>query len=419
MAAELVCPLCKQPVTKALYDKITVIWVAKQEAVKKYKIETQRLKKKKFQLIKEFRNKEQALRKANRQKLLVAVKQKTSVLNARISKLQQSKLELEKKAEMRINKAIHTAENRERQRATKRESQLRRQLSIETKRAVRAAQLRTKEMQEIKANQRVIKLERSRDAARKQMSSFQKMNDDQRKRIKNLERQLAKETTPQIEGLLYEHTLHMALKKEFPNDQFDHTGKGGDIIHRIIHKKAIAGTIVYECKRVLHFQKAHVIQTANAKLKRNAEFAILVTSAKKKGKYGFFVEHGVLVVHPAGVLPLVKILRGQLIRIADMKLGKKQRDEAARKTIEYLESAEFTNSLDTVIDETKQLYEELKGEIKSHLKVWKKRHTSYGKMHQEAVRVKGKTLALLTGRSDKEKFSDKEKYPELPDLTEK
>jgi len=64
-----------------------------------------------------------------------------------------------------------------------------------------------------------------------------------------LQNQLKKQTTPQVEGLLYEDKLLEALQNQFPDDKFQHTGKGGDIIQSIIHKNNPVGIIVYECKK--------------------------------------------------------------------------------------------------------------------------------------------------------------------------
>ena len=84
---------------------------------------------------------------------------------------------------------------------------------------------------------------------------------------------------------------------------------------------------MYECKRVSQWQTAHVEQAATAKIQRKADYAILVTNSAKKGAGGFFVEKDVVVVHPGGVLAIAKILRDQLLKIAQLQLTHAQREE--------------------------------------------------------------------------------------------
>lgn len=244
-------------------------------------------------------------------------------------------------------------------------------------------------------------------------SQARQMGDLQRQNTQ-LQEQLARETTPQIEGLLYEDKLTKALRDKFPFDKIKHTGKGGDILHFVMNKESHIGTIVYECKKVQHFYKSHIKQTANAKLKRDADFAILVTNATKKNYKGFGSEKGILIVHPAGVLSLVDFVRRQLVIIDSLKLTKTQRDEAIGKIVRFIESAEFKNKLEAIIHETLELFESLKKEVEDHMKIWKLRYDSYRKIHQHTTDVKDKTHDILSGRKEKE---ENKKYPILAEIS--
>lgn len=179
--------------------------------------------------------------------------------------------------------------------------------------------------------------------------------------------------------------------------------------------KSHIGTIVYECKRVKHFQKKHIKQATDAKLKRNADFAILVTNATKRDYKGFGSEKGILIVHPAGILSLADFVRKQLVIIDDLKLTKAQRNEAIEKTVRFIESAEFKNKLEAIIQETLELFELLRNEFKEHMKIWKSRYESYRKIHQQTTAVKDKTHDLLSGKKEKE---ENKKYPVLAEISE-
>ena len=172
---------------------------------------------------------------------------------------------------------------------------------------------------------------------------------------------------------------------------------------------------------VQHYSFGHVKQASDAKQKRHADFVILVTNAMKKGTQGFFTERGVIVVHSAGIISLVGIVRNQIVRMAEMKLGQQERDKAIRRTLEYLEDPEFANSLDAIIQESIALYKEWVEEIKRHVAVWKRRYNSYQKIAEEASRVKTTTQALLSGEDEYEKLVQTVSLPAtlmLPELEE-
>lgn len=428
MIEQYKCPLCNQPVSKQLFDKITGVWKAKQEAEKKFKLKLKELKDKKVLLENQYKSKVKKLKDQNKKKIMLEVKKKTSKLDLQITNLKKKNEEQERKTKEKIERIIKLEHVKSEKLVKQKEAKITKELRISQKKEIAKIKKREKELTnakikleitkaQSKANQRVTKLEISRDAAYKQLSSFQKRNTEQEQQIQELKKQLTKETTPQIEGLLYEDKLLKVLKQQYPKDDFKHTGKGGDIIHFVKYNNSIIGTIVYECKKVKHFQTAHIKQAAEAKLKRNADYVILVTNATKKNYGGFSIEKGVVIIHPAGLLSLVNLLRRQLVVIANLKLTKAQREKAIQETIKFIESPEFKNRLDAVIQETIDLYDSLKKEIKDHIKVWRKRYDGYKKIHQETIHVKDKTSNLLSGEKQKELPSKKE-YPTLPELTE-
>jgi hypothetical protein len=242
-------------------------------------------------------------------------------------------------------------------------------------------------------------------------------NKDQQNRIKELEEQIKKQTTPQIEGLLYEEELIRELKKHFPADIFDHAGKKGDVIHHILDKDGVEiGKIVYECKRVKKYDKKYIAQAFEAKQIRKADFAILVTTVMKPNTQGFFAERGILIVHPAGVVSLVSILRDQVVKIAQMKLGQQERDAAIKQTLKYLQSPEFTNSIEAITEEAINSYRELNNEVKKHLESWRRRYLSYVKIYDEAIKIKDTTATALSG-GDAKASVENTTFPELQRAT--
>jgi len=262
---------------------------------------------------------------------------------------------------------------------------------------------------------RYDRLERTFRSTLSQMTIKDRELRTRAEQIKELRRELERQTTPQMEGLLNEDNLTRQLKRRFPADKFIQTRKGGDILQSIMRKGEQVGVMIYECKRVKRYSSSHVRQASEAKEKRNADFAILVTNSMKKGTQGFFAEQGVMVVHVAGVLSLATVLREQVIRIAELKLGQLERRKAVKLVLEYLEGPDFTNSLDAIIGETITLYNDLKDDVKKHVNSWKKRYDSYRKVHEQAFAVKSISRSLLSGEPRPQELKG-EVLPALPEM---
>jgi hypothetical protein len=404
---EFNCPLCKQPVTEKLYGKITGIWKEQKVAEKKFKQKEKELIKQQKADKKQLLDERKKLKTEQKVVIEQKIAEKTKKHSLELEKIRSEKDKIKEQADKKILAAVRAAEIKTRKEINK-DLKSKIDESVEKQVAKSTA----------KVQKDLLRKDRTIDATRKQMSTLQEQNSKQQQRITNLETQLKKETTPQIEGLLYEDNLLEALKREFPEDKFEHPGKGGDIIQFAIHNQKQCGIIVYECKKVGQWQIAHAEQAAQAKLQRKADFAILVTNASKKGGGGFFLEKGVVVVHPGGALAIASILREQIVKIAHMKLTQAQREEAIEKTFEYLRGPEFKNSLDIVIRKTIEMYEELKKECQDHVKLWKKRYDTLKIFHSNSVQVQTKTVALISGKTETiQQEVESHQFPALPDLT--
>jgi len=385
------CPLCGQPVSPSKYQEITGIWKERQRLLDKVKRERKRIQEARKKLKERLKKQAAMFKKKEARRIREAVQRQTKRLKQRLGELRRREDLIKKRAREAAQKFVASA-------VKKQLKEEREKISRRTeKKYKRARQSLNSALSQIQIKSRQLRLAHAQ--------------------ITELKRQLRRQTTPQLEGLLYEDVLAGELKKRFRRDEITHTGKGGDVIQCVMLGDERIGLIVYECKRVKHHSSKHVKQAVRAKEKRKADFAVLVTSAVKRGTHGFFMERGVIVVHPTGVLPLVGILRGQIVEIARMKLGREQKDEVARLVLEYLSGPEFTNSMDAIIQESLALQKELVDEIKRHEAAWKKRHEAHTKIHGEAYTVKGKSKVLLSGKLE-ERLAEPSEIPELPLLPE-
>ncbi|MCJ7505563.1 hypothetical protein MUP05_03705 [Candidatus Bathyarchaeota archaeon] len=341
-----------------------------------------------------------------------AVQKKTSRLESKIRALRRREKDVEKRAREKIREATERAHREAERLATAQLHSFKKDIRASVRDQIKKEKERATERAQ--RNYTTLKQRLRSAAGRLQIKDSQLRG--VREELKELKGQLKKETTSQIEGLLYEKKLANALRKRFREDKVECQVKGTDVLQYVIQNSEQAGVLVYECKRVKHYLASHVKQAARAKEKMKADFAILVTNAMKKTTQGFFTERGVLVVHSAGVLYLTSVLREQIIRIAEMKLGPSQRNEAVKLTLEYLQGPEFSNSLDAIMQEAIATYNELKDEVRKHVASWKKRLASYRKIHDEALKVKSTTKALLSGQPEYRKLIRTETLPALPEL---
>jgi hypothetical protein len=237
-------------------------------------------------------------------------------------------------------------------------------------------------------------------------------------KVKELQEQLKRGTTPQVEGLNFEKQLVRDLKANFPQDVVEPHGKAGDILLRVVHRGKQLGTILFECKLTSHFSSAYVIQTKNAVAKRNATYGILVTLASKKGTAGFWVHKDVIVVHPFGAVHVAGVLRQSLLDIHSTRISTQEADRRAAAMMEYIKSDDFKNLVGDTIYRTLELYELLKKELKTHKKTWTNRFDHYKHIYYNSNVVKVQTASILHGATGKRELRAAPKVLPLPALPE-
>jgi hypothetical protein len=271
--------------------------------------------------------------------------------------------------------------------------------------------LREAQTRERKAKEEGIKFERSRT------QRLLAGKDRQILTLKDRIDQLKKGSTPQTEGLEFEEKLTVRLRREFPDDDIQHKGKAGDVLHFVKYEKKIAGIIIYECKRGPKIKSDHVQQAYQAKQTREADFGVLVTTGEKKGFSGLAQMGGVLVVSPLGAVPLAALLRAHLIEMLRAKISKQKRAIVAQNLMKYITSPQFKNPIEEVIELSTELQDMLKDEYNDHIRVWKKRMAHYRTIEWDTSRVHENLQLVLHGKEPKQLARPKEAPLQLPAST--
>lgn len=217
------------------------------------------------------------------------------------------------------------------------------------------------------------------------------------RKVKDLQEQLKRGTTPQLEGLNYELELVKDLRKNFPQDRIEHHGKVGDILLMVLHRSKAVGSILFECKKTSHFSRSYIHQTKRAVAKRNATYGVLVTLASKRGTAGFWVDEDILVVHPFGAVHVADVLRRSIIEVYSTHISAQEANRRATNLMQYIKGDEFKNLISDTIYRTRELYELLKKEVNTHRKTWKARYDHYLQMHSNSAQLKQSTTNILQG----------------------
>jgi hypothetical protein len=149
--------------------------------------------------------------------------------------------------------------------------------------------------------------------------------------------------------------------------------RGADIIHRVIHSGAIAGTILYDSKNRARWTNNYVSKLRDDQREARADFAILSTTTFPRGVRQLHVIENVIIASPARVVALSGLLRRQVVLAHVLRMSNQARDEKKERLFDFVTSERCAQLLDRfakLADDMTNL--EVK-EVASHQAVWRKR----------------------------------------------
>lgn len=391
----LTCPVCGKPLTQTEYDKALGLWDEKQEHIKHLEAEQKKLR----EQAKKDKQKVEAERKRLREKEQ-SFKAEQAKLRAQTKK---ALAEQAKKADLAIKKERALAAQKLKQQRKQVETSLKKQMQTQLKEGIAKGveqqknQLKKQEAEFKKQQAEITKTKNKMALLEKSLKLSADKYQQANAEIKRLKEQIQKGITPQIEGLLEEDKLLAKLQELFPNDRFEHPGKGGDILQFVIEQEQQIGIIVYECKKVKNFDKKHIDQAKTARRIRGADFAVLVTNVFPSKKQFYFVEKTVFVISPISLEPITQTLRDSLVRIFMLRLSNEAKSKAVQQVYDYLSSTEYSNKVNDLASQLIDLGKELRTEVLSHKRVWEKRYKTYRSLYIDIGVIDHKLRSLIKG----------------------
>ncbi len=252
----------------------------------------------------------------------------------------------------------------------------------------REQQLEERERQFAAEKKRIRK--EARESERQRTRRIVKGKELQIGKLRETIRLLKHGKTPQEYGPEFEVKLVKRLRDEFGSaggDEIQHKGKAGDVLHIVKEGGKVAGIIIYECKWTPRISRSHIRQTAQAKMSRHAQFAVLVTSGTRPGFSGLDKMSGVIIVAPAGVLALAGLLRDHLIEMLRAGIEKKRRTKIANQLLKFIKSPEFKNPIEEVVRTAENLREGIMEEFKWHKNDWERRWDAYARVRWDGLTI--------------------------------
>ncbi len=335
------CPLCNSHISKEKFERVTGIWKTIKEQEEEFKKKQQELEQQKKKVLEQIKKREKEWKKEKQEILKKAEKEAVAKVGKEHKK---ELLEAEKKARTKGK--------------------------LEQKKKIDTLIVNTQKLMKEKEQ-----IEKKYREALKKGKTLQEM------------------------GLDYEKQLKEELEKAFSEDKILKKGQKGDLLHIVLHNDKEISRILYECKKVQRWKDEYAITLKEAVLSREVEYGIIVTSALKKGKRGFYrVGEKVYAINPEGIIDFVKFLRQGIVKINSLKITQEERDILMKHLWDYMESNEFRNSISDVIDKAKELKDILDKEQEVHKRIWDRRIKYYKQIGENSSEIKNKVGAILQAK---------------------
>lgn len=191
-------------------------------------------------------------------------------------------------------------------------------------------------------------------------------------------------------GIKQEQDLLEALRTAFPRDRIERQGRGGDILHTVVHGDSDVGLILYESKNAGVWQNAWLAKLRQDGRKRHTPYLILVSRKLPAQESGLCVRRDVAVCEPPLVTHVAAIMRQWVIATyrADT-LGQDQPDKPAR-IYRYLQSREFRADFEEILACSTELDAQLAAERNSHERVWDQRSRIHQRLRMARLTIGAK-----------------------------
>lgn len=274
-------------------------------------------------------------------------------------------------------------------------------------------------------------------AVKQAITKSNKEHDDQVKSLMDTiaeltaKKELSEEhTTANKKGIQVERDLTEILKGMFPDDDIDHTGKGGNDIlafPKNSQSKQI-GIISIESKRKSPkglITKDDIKDAVKGKIKYKADYTFLVTNVVKPNKYfngscSYDKLNGIYICSFDVIIAQYFMAHESLLLISQYKHSPEERETKLQMIKEYIESGVFQKLTSTVQSGCNKIIQNINNDIYYHISNWKEQFQIISTIHKSNMENDNNIRLILQGTKPNDKLTTSEssldiiKLPELP-----
>ncbi len=333
-------------------------------------------------------------------------------VNKELEKMKAQQAVLQEKFEKEKQEEIESILKEQKQKAQKKEEDLRKKILEEAEDAYKELEKELKEKSEQVKELNRLKVEKSRlereklelkDAlqAENEKEFNQRLVEEKQKIQKSAEEkfelqiaELNKKLTDQIalteemrkkqeqgsmqlQGEIQELAIEKYLKENFKYDEILEIKKGdmGADSIQIVNTpyKQNCGSIYYESKRTKTFSENWISKFRDDIQSRGADIGVLVTAVYPKDMTRMGFKDGIYICSYEEFKALSGILRDLIIKISDTKTLQENKHEKSAILYNYLTGTEFRFQIETIVNAFVSMQTDLESEKRAMNKIWKKR----------------------------------------------
>ena len=248
---------------------------------------------------------------------------------------------------------------------------------------------------------------------------------DMRKQVEDLKRK-SDLSSQQLQGEVLELDLEESLRSEFPIDEIAPVPKGingADIVHKVKTKQgAAAGIITWELKRTKAWTEGWIQKLKEDQRAVKADLAVLISAVLPDDVEGFGFRDGVYIAKPKYALSIARVLRLDILRVANLKSTEAGKNEKKEVLYNYLCGSEFRGRVEAIIEASIAAKKALDQEKRAYNKIWAIREKQIEKIELNMIGMWGdmqgiagqslpeiKSLELSSGEEELEAIIDGEK----------
>lgn len=242
----------------------------------------------------------------------------------------------------------------------------------------------------ISEKEKIKKSEEDKNELR--FKEMEKQLADQKKLTEEMKRK-QEQGSMQLQGEVQELAIEEWLASKFPLDTIEEIKKGargGDCI-QIVHSRTEqnCGTIYYESKRTKDFQPSWIEKFKADIRDRGADIGVLVTEVMPSDMDRMGLKDGIWICNYEEFKSLCAVLREGILKVNNAIITQENKGDKMDLLYDYLTSSTFRMQIEAIVEGFTQMKSDLDSEKRSMQRIWKQREKQIEKVVTNTIDMYG------------------------------